>query len=83
MILEDLAMLQIKPDVFSYTSDYFDVYIDLAGKLVSDGMAYVDNTPPDQMKQERDKRIPSKCRNNCGLCVCVSFVLVLSCNGNL
>ena len=32
MILEDVAMLNIKPDIFSYTSDYFDQYLEYAGK---------------------------------------------------
>lgn len=63
-------MLEIKPDVFSYTSDYFELYIKLAGNLINDGMAYVDDTPPDLMRQERDKRIPSKCRSNSALLVC-------------
>lgn len=34
VILEDVAMLHIKPDVFSYTSDYFDKYIEYAGQVI-------------------------------------------------
>ncbi len=35
LILEDVAMLQIKPDIFSFTSDYFDKYMELAGEITS------------------------------------------------
>ena len=35
VILEDVAMLQIKPDIFSFTSDYFDKYMELAGEITS------------------------------------------------
>ncbi|XP_027136959.1 bifunctional glutamate/proline--tRNA ligase isoform X3 [Larimichthys crocea] len=64
VILEDVAMLQIHPDQFTYTSDHFPTIMKFAEKLLSEGKAYIDNTPPEQMKQERDQRAESKCRNN-------------------
>lgn len=67
MILEDVAMLQIQPDQFTYTSDHFPIIMQLAEKLLTEGKAYIDDTPPEQMKQEREQRIESKCRNNCKL----------------
>lgn len=57
-------MLQIKPDQFTYTSDHFPTIMRFAEKLLAEGKAYIDNTPPEQMKQEREQRIESKCRNN-------------------
>ncbi|XP_033838940.1 bifunctional glutamate/proline--tRNA ligase isoform X2 [Periophthalmus magnuspinnatus] len=64
VILEDVAMLQIKPDQFTYTSDHFPAIMAFAEKLLAEGKAYIDDTPPEQMKQEREQRIESKCRNN-------------------
>ncbi len=32
VILDDVSMLEIKPDLFSFTSDYFDKYIVYAGE---------------------------------------------------
>ncbi|XP_076596418.1 bifunctional glutamate/proline--tRNA ligase isoform X3 [Chaetodon auriga] len=64
VILEDLAMLQIHPDQFTYTSDHFPIIMQFAEQLLSEGKAYIDNTPPEQMKQEREQRTESKCRSN-------------------
>nr|XP_056709348.1 bifunctional glutamate/proline--tRNA ligase [Euleptes europaea] len=64
VILEDVAMLHIKPDQFTYTSDHFETIMKYAEKLIQEGKAYVDNTPAEQMKMEREQRIESKHRNN-------------------
>uniref|UniRef100_A0A3B5MSJ5 Bifunctional glutamate/proline--tRNA ligase n=1 Tax=Xiphophorus couchianus TaxID=32473 RepID=A0A3B5MSJ5_9TELE len=64
VILEDVAMLQIHPDQFTYTSDHFPVIMRLGEKLLAEGKAYIDDTPPEQMKQEREQRTESRCRNN-------------------
>ena len=34
-------------------------------KMIKDGKAYVDNTPTDVMRQERETKTPSKCRDKC------------------
>ncbi|XP_062427788.1 bifunctional glutamate/proline--tRNA ligase isoform X6 [Rhea pennata] len=65
VILEDVAMLHIKPDQFTYTSDHFETIMKYAEKLIQEGKAYVDDTPAEQMKVEREQRIESKHRNNC------------------
>lgn len=65
VILEDVAMLQIKPNQFTYTSDHFEKIMKYAEKLIHEGKAYVDDTPAEQMKMEREQRIESKHRNNC------------------
>ncbi|KAG8123286.1 hypothetical protein E2320_018816 [Naja naja] len=62
--LEDVAMLHIKPDQFTYTSDHFEKIMKYAEKLIHEGKAYVDDTPAEQMKTEREQRIESKHRNN-------------------
>jgi bifunctional glutamyl/prolyl-tRNA synthetase len=64
VIREDVALLQIKPDICSYTSDYFDLYIEKIVQLMKEGKAYVDDTPAEVMKQERESRTESSNRNN-------------------
>ncbi|RWS21130.1 hypothetical protein B4U80_00819, partial [Leptotrombidium deliense] len=64
VITEDVEMLRIKPDICSYTSDYFDFYLEKCEELIKNGKAYVDDTPGEQMKQEREQRVESKHRNN-------------------
>ena len=58
-------MLNIKPDIFSFTSDYFDLYLSYADKMIASGNAYVDDTPPEEMKRMRENRIKSPNRENC------------------
>ncbi|XP_050528952.1 bifunctional glutamate/proline--tRNA ligase [Daktulosphaira vitifoliae] len=64
VILEDVKMLEIKPDMFSYTSNYFDKMLSLCENMINKGLAYVDDTDGETMKQEREKRIESKNRKN-------------------
>ncbi|KAG8584421.1 hypothetical protein GDO81_008827 [Engystomops pustulosus] len=64
VILEDVSLLQIKPDQFTYTSDHFEKIIQYAEKLIREGKAYVDDTPAEQMKAEREQRVASKHRSN-------------------
>uniref|UniRef100_A0A3F2YU35 Bifunctional glutamate/proline--tRNA ligase n=1 Tax=Anopheles christyi TaxID=43041 RepID=A0A3F2YU35_9DIPT len=64
VILEDLEMLQIKPDLFTHTSQYFDLMLDYCLQLLREGKAYVDDTEPEQMKKEREERVESKNRSN-------------------
>ncbi|XP_073683062.1 bifunctional glutamate/proline--tRNA ligase isoform X2 [Garra rufa] len=64
VILEDVAMLQIKPDQFTYTSDHFPTILRMGEKLLQEGKAYIDDTPPDVMKQEREQRAESRNRSN-------------------
>lgn len=64
-ILEDLRLLQIKPDRFTHTSDYFDIILDYCTKLIKEEKAFVDDTPADIMKEQREKKLKSDNRDNC------------------
>ncbi|XP_014679662.1 PREDICTED: bifunctional glutamate/proline--tRNA ligase-like [Priapulus caudatus] len=65
VILEDVVMLDIKPDMYSHTSDHFATILGMCEKLLRDGRAYVDDTPAEKMKQEREAREESQNRSNC------------------
>jgi glutamyl/glutaminyl-tRNA synthetase len=65
VILEDLKMLEVKPDRFTYSSDSFELMLQLCEKLIKEGKAYVDDTDGDVMRDERIKKIESKNRANC------------------
>lgn len=64
VILGDLEMLEIKPDLFTHTSQYFDLILELCERLMRDGKAYVDDTNPEQMKIEREQKVHSAHRSN-------------------
>lgn len=65
VILEDVNLLKIKPDSFTYTSDYFDTMLDSCKSLMLKGLAYVDDTDGEKMRLEREQRIESVNRGNC------------------
>lgn len=68
VILEDVAMLGIKPDIFTCTSDHFELIMQYAENLIKSGDFYADDTPLEQMRAEREQRAESKNRNNCKFC---------------
>lgn len=61
-ILNDLKTLEIVPDQVSFSSDYFDQIQELAKQLISGGHLYADDTPKEQMQEERGEGIESKNR---------------------
>jgi len=63
-ILQDCALLGIKPDRVTYTSDYFADLHARAVQMIRDGHAYADDTPQEQLQDERMKRIESRHRND-------------------
>lgn len=67
VILEDVEMLEIKPDLFTHTSQYFDLMLELCEKLIKEGNAYVDDTDAELMKQQREQKIESANRTNCNV----------------
>ncbi|CAK3940971.1 glutamate--tRNA ligase, cytoplasmic [Lecanosticta acicola] len=63
-ILKDCELLGIKPDQVTYTSDYFQDLYERCVQMIKDGKAYADDTPQEQMQEERRERIESKHRND-------------------
>lgn len=61
-ILEDLKAMGVEHDRLTYTSDYFDQILEFGKQLINKGLAYVDNTPLETMREERGKCIESKNR---------------------
>ncbi|GME33508.1 glutamyl-trna synthetase [Neofusicoccum parvum] len=63
-IIEDLALMGIKPDKTSHTSDYFQELFDYCVQLIKDGNGYADDTEQEQMRKERMDGLPSKRRDS-------------------
>uniref|UniRef100_A0A6G1SK46 Bifunctional glutamate/proline--tRNA ligase n=1 Tax=Aceria tosichella TaxID=561515 RepID=A0A6G1SK46_9ACAR len=62
-IMNDVRSLGIQWDHFSYTSDHFDLLMEKCVEMIKNGHAYVDDTPSEEMRLEREKRLESKCRS--------------------
>jgi len=58
-IIEDLALLGVKADKISHTSDWFQELNDYCLQMLREGTAYADDTPQEQMREERKAGIPS------------------------
>jgi glutamyl-tRNA synthetase len=61
-IVEDLALMGITPDSLSYTSDYFQYLYDMCVRMITEGLAYADDTDADTMGDERKALQASKRR---------------------
>ena len=62
-IVEDLALMGIKSDKTTYTSDYFRELDDYCIRIIKDGNAYADDTDQETMRAERMDGIASKRRD--------------------
>lgn len=62
-IMSDLKRLDITWDKLTHTSDNFDLLAEKCEWMINKELAYCDNTPLDQMRQERFDGIASKCRD--------------------
>lgn len=58
-------MLDFKFDMFSHTSDHFDTIIKFAEQMIIKEQAFIDDTPTEKMREEREQRIKSSNRDNC------------------
>jgi len=63
--LDDITLLGLKPDKYSYTSDHFETLLSLCERMIREAKAFADDTDPETMKKEREERMDSKNRNNC------------------
>ncbi|CAG8972139.1 hypothetical protein HYALB_00008145 [Hymenoscyphus albidus] len=63
-IVEDLALMGIKPDKTSYTSDYLQTLYEYCIRMIKEGHAYADDTPQEKMRDERMNGIASVNRDN-------------------
>ncbi|KAK4053615.1 glutamate--tRNA ligase [Microbotryomycetes sp. JL221] len=63
-IIEDLALLGLKPDSQSYTSDYFDQLHIYCVQMIKQGHAYADDTEQEKMREERMNGTPSSRRDS-------------------
>ena len=63
IILEDIKLLKLTPDMYTRTSDHFDSIFKYAEQLIKQGDAYCDCTPSEEMRKLREERQPSKYRN--------------------
>ncbi|ORZ38918.1 tRNA synthetases class I, catalytic domain-domain-containing protein [Catenaria anguillulae PL171] len=63
-IMEDLALLGIKPDQVTHTSDHFPKLLALCEQMLRQGDAYVDDTDQETMRHQRMHGIASACRDN-------------------
>lgn len=62
-IIEDLKSLEIYPDSISYTSDSFEKLAVYMAELIGKGLAYMDNTPQEEMQKQRFDGIENASRN--------------------
>ncbi|QDS69070.1 hypothetical protein FKW77_009961 [Venturia effusa] len=62
-IVEDLALMGIKPDQRSHTSDWFPQLYEYCVQMLKEGTAYADNTAQEQMQKERFEGIASAKRD--------------------
>ena len=62
-IVEDLAKIGVRPDVVTFTSDYFGTIEKYALWMIKNGLAYMDDTPQEEMQKERMDRQDSKHRD--------------------
>ncbi|KAG8529759.1 uncharacterized protein KY384_005240 [Bacidia gigantensis] len=62
-IVADLALMGVRPDRTTFTSDYFDELYEYCIRLIKDGRAYGDDTEKEKMQHERWHGIKSERRD--------------------
>ncbi|KAL7540068.1 hypothetical protein ACHAWF_006587 [Thalassiosira exigua] len=77
-IIEDLAKIGVKPDVVTFTSDYFETIREYALWMIQNRLAFMDDTPQEQMQKERMARQNSKHRDQSSTEALEKFKLMCS-----
>lgn len=62
-IIEDLALMGVKPDKVSHTSDYFQQLYEYCIQMIKNGKAYADDTEKEVMQRQRFDGLPSARRD--------------------
>mmetsp|Transcript_16401 Transcript_16401/g.28149 ORF Transcript_16401/g.28149 Transcript_16401/m.28149 type:complete len:720 (+) Transcript_16401:50-2209(+) len=62
-IIGDLALVGIKPDTVSHTSDFFGKFVEYMTQMITNGDAYVDTTPKEEASEQRMNKKPCPCRD--------------------
>ena len=62
-ILADINMLGLLCDETTYASDYFDIIMVYASKMIKNGLAYVDFSTPEKINDDRSKLRASQYRD--------------------
>ncbi|KAI7845298.1 hypothetical protein COHA_001141 [Chlorella ohadii] len=62
-IIADMKRLGLPCDAITYTSDYFPQLKECGERLIKAGHMYADDTPVEQMREERMVGTESRCRN--------------------
>ncbi|WPT11556.1 Glutamate--tRNA ligase, cytoplasmic [Picochlorum sp. SENEW3] len=62
-IIEDCKRLKLRYQKITYTSDYFPQLFECADRMIKAGLLYADDTPVEQMREERMHGVESKRRN--------------------
>lgn len=62
-ILEDLQLLGVSANNVTFTSDYFETIRGYAIYMIENGLAFMDDTPQEEMQKERMDRVTSKHRD--------------------
>lgn len=62
-IIEDIKRLGLRFEKITYTSDYFPELVDCAIRHIKAGNCYCDDTPVEEMREQRMHGIESACRN--------------------
>ncbi|OHT03812.1 putative glutamate--tRNA ligase, cytoplasmic [Tritrichomonas foetus] len=63
-ILEDVKLLDVAPDRRERTSDQIPMILDIIKQMIKDDLAFVDDTPNEQIKEQRINLRPSPNRDN-------------------
>lgn len=80
-IIEDLLLLGVSTNFITFSSDYFQTVQRYAEFMITNGLAFMDDTPKEEMQKERRENKDSKYRDNQSLDDCRKY-FDLMCSGH-